>query len=67
MEKKNLRMILNEGGYINYRSIFRDLEEDNSKDLVSEEIDWDESDSETELPDWIMNKWKKYDMKDWER
>ncbi len=67
MDKKNLKLILDEGGYIDYRNVFRDLEKENLEGLDVEGLDWDEADSESELPDWIKNKWKKYDMKDWDK
>jgi hypothetical protein len=65
MESKKLKMILDEGGYIDYRNIFRDLESKKSENVPYEGFDNYESDSKSELPGWIQDKWKKYDMKNW--
>jgi len=65
MGNKNLKTILDEGGYIDYRNIFKSLEKKSYEDIGHNEIITDENDFESELPDWIQNKWKKYDMKDW--
>ncbi len=67
MEEKNLKLILDEGGYIDYRNIFKNLEEEKLELSDSDCFDFEDSELETELPHWIMHKWKKYDMKDWEK
>lgn len=64
MQRKNLKTILNEGGYIDYRNIFSDLEKENLEQMKAENIEWDDSENDSELPDWIQKKWEKYDLKD---
>jgi len=65
MNGKNLKNVLDEGGYIDYRNIFKDLEKVDEEVFEIENINWDEP--ESELPNWIKNKWKKYDMKNWNK